>query len=79
MGNTIILSAELETYELNSDKLLKEHAGEWVLIKGNSIIKFFKTHSSGLKEALKEFTDEPFLLRKVENKGDLLMFTYISS
>ncbi len=77
MDAEILLSTELEVYEANRKMLMKEHADEWVLIKGDSIIKFFKTHSSGLKGALKKFADEPFLLRKVEEKGELLMFIHV--
>jgi len=60
-----ILSKELETYEKNKQKLLKDSHGKFVLIKGDEIINVFDTYSDAVKVGIDKFGNTPFLIKQI--------------
>lgn len=60
-----ILSKEIETYEKNKQKLLKESSGKFVLIKGEEIINVFDTSSDAIKVGIDKFGNTPFLVKQI--------------
>lgn len=63
MGN--VLSKEIETYQKNKQKLLKESSGKFVLIKGEEIINVFDTSADAIKVGIDKFGNTPFLVKQI--------------
>ena len=70
-----ILKEELETFEQHRDKLLKEHQGKFVLIKGRKVIDTFESERDALKEGYRRFGGKPFLIKQVLQFDPPLDFT----
>jgi len=60
-----VLSVEIETYEKNKPKLLKESNGKFVLIKEKEIINVFDTYADAVKVGIDKFGNKPFLVKKI--------------
>ena len=60
-----VLSKEIETYEKNKQRLLKESNGKFVLIKGEEIINVFDTSSDAIKVGIDKFGNTPFLVKQI--------------
>lgn len=60
-----VLSKEIETYEKNKQRLLKESGGKFVLIKGEEIINVFDTSSDAIKVGIDKFGNTPFLVKQI--------------
>ena len=61
-----ILAEELKTYKENKERLVKEHNGKYVLIKGEEIINTFDTQNDAIKVGIDKFGNTPFLVKKIE-------------
>ena len=59
------LERELQTYK---DKLpeLRENAGKFVLIHGESVVDIFTSYEDAIKRGYDEFKLEPFLVKRIE-------------
>ncbi|MBS3141587.1 hypothetical protein J4405_05605 [Candidatus Woesearchaeota archaeon] len=60
-----IFLKELETYEKNKQRLLKDSRGKFVLIKGEEIINVFDTYSDAVKVGIDKFGNTPFLVKQI--------------
>ena len=58
------LATELVTYRDNLDHLL-EHAGEFVIIKGDRIVGYHRSRKDALDAAFREFGRDPVLIKQV--------------
>ena len=58
------IAQEIATYKARLPELL-EHEGEYVLIKGDEVIGFFKGSRAALREGYRRFGIVPFLVKKV--------------
>lgn len=61
-----MLEAELETYERNKSDLLAHARGKWVLVHDDAIVGTFDTQLDATYQGYRQFGDEPFLVRQVE-------------
>lgn len=60
------LDAELRTLEAQLPALLRDHAGEFVLIHGCDVVGLYATSDDALREGYARFgPDEPFLAQEV--------------
>ncbi len=75
MANDSILSKEIETYEKHKNELLKEHRGEYVLIKGDQIINIFESQKDAIKIGIEKFGNSPFLVKKILEVDEKQNFT----
>jgi hypothetical protein len=65
VGMLDLLKKELETYEKNKERLIKESLNKFVLIKAGEIIGIYESQSDALDEGYKEFGIEPFLVKGI--------------
>lgn len=68
------LKKEYEIYKANLQKMFNDHPNEFVLIKGDKIIDYFKSYEDGLKIGLDKFGNVPFLIKKIEKDEELHFF-----
>ncbi len=64
----MILDKELQTFQQQLPVLLKEHAGEFVLIHGEDIAGFFRTVDVGYEAGCERFHLDSFLVKQVLEK-----------
>jgi len=62
------LKQELATYRRELPGFLKEHEGEYVLIKENQVAGFWKTFEEALEAGHDRFALEPFMVRQVQRE-----------
>jgi hypothetical protein len=67
-GMSAPLAAELVTYRDRLDEMLKDHAGQFVVIKGDRIVAYHSSRQAALKAVLREFGREPALIKQVLDK-----------
>ena len=67
-----ILAEETEFFEQNRDKLLEEHANQYLLIKGRELIGSFDTQTEAVDEGIRLFCAGPFLVRKAGEDAPVL-------
>ena len=60
------LEEELETYEENKQELVKKANGNYVLIKGKTIVDIFESEQDAIKTGIDKFGNVPFLVKKIE-------------
>jgi hypothetical protein len=56
---------EMAAYEAALPNLLPRHEGEFVVIKGNSLIKYFNRYEAALEWAYEQFGLDAFFVKKV--------------
>lgn len=56
---------ELEVYEERLPHLLSRHEGEYVVIKGQTVHRFFVRYEEALQWAYETFGLEPFFVKRV--------------
>jgi hypothetical protein len=67
-GMSAPLAAELVTYRDQLDEMLRDHTGEFVVIKGGRIVAYHPSRQAALKAVLDEFGHEPALIKQVLDK-----------
>jgi hypothetical protein len=68
--------AELLAYEAAHAGMLPEHEGEYVVIKGDAVLRFFTRYDEALEWAYEQFGLEPFFVKRVAGAGqDVVHFT----
>jgi hypothetical protein len=65
---TNVLKTEWETYQKNKFWLLKEHEGQYVLIKHETICGYFTSQTSALSRGYEQFGIGPFLVHQILEK-----------
>jgi hypothetical protein len=63
-GDRAPLATELLTYRDHLDELLK-HEGQFVVIKGNSVLGYYRDRKAALAAAFKEYGAVPVLVKQV--------------
>lgn len=59
-------SREQKLYESRKREWLREHGGEFALIKGNEVLGFFAEYEDALRSGLKQFGfTAPFFIKQV--------------
>ncbi|MCZ8110077.1 MAG: hypothetical protein ACK5Y7_00425 [Betaproteobacteria bacterium] len=69
------LSHELSVYERQLPSLLKEHEGEYVIIKGDDLAHFSPDYESALSWAYEHIGLAGFFVRRVAPDGGTLHMT----
>lgn len=64
VGAVMALEQELKTYEANVDKWT-DHAGKFVLIRGEEVVDFFAAYEDAIKAGYQKFGLEPFLVKQI--------------
>lgn len=59
------LADEITTYQNHLPQLLREQAGQFVLIRGGNVLGTFPDRSSALREGYRLFGVVPFLVRQI--------------
>ena len=60
------LEKELETFEQNKEKLLREGEGKYALIHGDEVAGIWDTYEDALKAGYERFELEPFLVKQIQ-------------
>lgn len=68
------LEQELQTYNQARDTI-RDHEGEFVLVKGDQIVDFFETYADALKSGYERFELQPFMVKKVDAIEQVQYFT----
>ncbi len=65
MSNTQerLLGEELDFYEKNKERFLREYTNRYLLIKGRKLIGSFHTSGQAVAEGVRQFGTGPFLVR----------------
>ncbi len=65
------LQVERKAFETLRDGLLREHRGEYALLKGDSLRGLFQDEGAALREGYRLLGDrEPFLVQRVERADE---------
>jgi hypothetical protein len=59
------LADEITTYRARLSEMVKEHEGEFALIKLTEIVGFFPDESSAVREGHSRFGISPFLIKQI--------------
>ena len=59
------LANEARTFDENIEAWSAEHGGEFVLLRGSSLIGFFKTYKQALEAGYGKFGLTPFFVRQI--------------
>ena len=59
---------ELGHFEEIKDRLLKEHEGQYALIKGHELIGTFSSSEEAYHQGIRTFKQEPFLIKHIIEK-----------
>jgi len=58
------LETELAYFNRKKDDFLREHAGKYLLIKGEELSGAFATEAQAYEAGLKQFGNQPFLIKR---------------
>ena len=70
----IPLEQEYQFFTSHLDNFLQNHLNEFVLIKGENIINFFKSYDEALKAGLSQFGNVPFFIKVVKKEEEVHYF-----
>ena len=59
------LETEIQFFEENRSRYLREHKGKYVLIKERECLGFFDTDATAYEKGVEMFGVEPFLIKQV--------------
>jgi hypothetical protein len=62
------LESDYQFFESKLSELLKEHRGQFVLIKDNTLHGFYPSMEEALKDAYKKFGNAEFLIQEVTDE-----------
>ena len=66
------LTREMAAYNAHLARMLREHGGQFVLIKGHDIVGFFPDRSSALEEGYRQFGFVSFLVREITDSEPVI-------
>lgn len=75
-GNNMSAEKNYEFFKKELPKLMRDHKGQFVLIKDEQIIDFLPTMEAALKEAYQRFQDNDFIIQEVTDEDRV---NYINS
>ena len=71
---TVQLKREYRVYLKHRDEFVPEHLNDFVLIKGDRIINFYKSYEDALESGLENFGNVPFFIRDVKKEEEIHFF-----
>jgi len=76
-GALAALAEEIATYRNHRPQLLREHMGQFVLIKGADILGTFPNYSTALREGYRRFGIVPFLVRQIADPEPVVYLPHV--
>lgn len=71
---TILLNQEYKFYQKHLKEFIPSHLNEFVLIKGNQLVDFFKSYEEALRAGLTRFGNVPFFIKEIQRKEEVHFF-----
>lgn len=71
---TVVLAEEYKTYLAHQDEFMQGHLDEFVLIKGEKVIGFYKSYEDALRNGLSKFGNVPFFVKVVAKEEEVYFF-----
>lgn len=68
------LEKEYVYYQANKDRLVKEHPGKFVLIKGVQIAGYHSSEQKAYEDGLKRFGNQPFFITRVTREEEIAQY-----
>lgn len=65
------LEKELEYFNTRREELISHYEGQFVLIKGDSLLGSFTTEAEAYEEGLKQLGNQPFLIKQVTKEEEI--------
>jgi len=65
------LERELEYFNTRREELISHYEGQFVLIKGDSLLGSFTTEAEAYEEGLKQLGNQPFLIKQVTKEEEI--------
>ena len=70
------LASEFDYYIRNREKLCGEHEGEYVVIKGGTVLDFFPDQAAAIRETARTHELGTFLVQKCDPDPKSTVFTH---
>ena len=71
---TAELAAEYKTFLAHQDEFMQGHLDEFVLIKKENVIGFYKSYENALRDGLSRFGNVPFFVKVVAKEEEIHFF-----
>ncbi len=71
------LETELRTYQRMLPEFLKEHEGDYVLIKGDHVEGFWKTKREALAGGYQRYPEQPIFVHRIERHTKPVIIPFI--
>ena len=68
------LKKEYRTYLKHHDKFIPKHLNDFVLIKGDHVVDFYKSYEKALESGLDQFGNVPFFIKVVKEEEEIHFF-----
>ena len=65
---------ELTVFEANLARMVTQHPGEYVLIKGDSLVKFCDSYDEALTAGYERFGLQPFFVKQVSEESSTVHY-----
>jgi hypothetical protein len=69
------VSREMQTYESALPRLLEDHEGEFVVILGTKLLRYFPTYSEAVTWGYERFGLDHFFVKRIAEDGNTVHFT----
>lgn len=67
-----MFQSEIKHYENNKKYYLRKYKNRYLVIKGSKFLGAYKSEEDAYKAGLEEYGNQPFLIKKVENKTPIV-------
>ncbi len=72
---SVELQKEYQYFQSHLNDFIKDHhLNEFVLIRGEEVIDFFRSYEQALREGLKRFGNVPFFIKAVKKEEEVHYF-----
>ena len=71
---TVKLQREYRVYLKHHDEFVPQHLNDFVLIKGDRIVDFYKSYEAALESGLENFGNVPFFIKDVKMEEEIHFF-----
>ena len=68
------LETEYQIYLSHLDEFISKHLNEFVLIKGDEIIDFYKSYKDSLQDGYRRFGHAPFFVKLIAKEEEVHFF-----
>ena len=68
----LILDAETSYFDKHAKELLLEYPNRFLLIHGETVVGSFENHSDAVAEGIRQFGENPFLIRRTGDTAPLV-------